>query len=77
MSQIARDLIRIVGIARASLNVIDNVFFAQAAIADDVDLFNQALLRLLGRHRRAKEQAGCADYQAECGEQNDAIRVHK
>ena len=75
--KITRDCRFAVDISSARLNVIENIFFAQAAVTYDVDVFNQTRLRLLCRHRRAKEQAGCADYQAECGEQDDAIRVHK
>ena len=73
--QVAGDLGLVVGVARASLNVIEDVVFAQAAIADDVDVFDQPRLWLLGARRR-DEKSG-ADNEAQNNEPDDAIKVHK
>ncbi len=45
---IALDSGRIINIAGTGLHVIKDVVFAQPAIADDVDAFNESLLRVLG-----------------------------
>jgi len=59
--QIGIGLFLVLRITRPRLNVIKDVFFAQTAIADDVDFFNQPLLGLLRRHARVQEQTGSAD----------------
>jgi hypothetical protein len=75
--QVALNLCPIERVTRASLNPIDDVVFAEPAVADDVDFLNQSRLRLLGTHTTGDEQRGNANGDAQNSEPNDAIRVHK
>jgi len=54
------------------LDVVEEVFFAQASIADDVHSFNQARLLLRARPIN-KEQGSGGDKEAQNGEPDDAI----
>ena len=42
--QIALDLLRVKSISGARLHVVENIFVAQAAVALDVDFFDETLL---------------------------------
>ena len=75
--QVTRDCGFAVDVAGARLDVIEDIFFAQSTIADDIDLFDDALLGLLRAHRRGNRKKTDADNQADCGKQKDAIKVHK
>ena len=64
-------------VALPSLDIVDNVVFAQALIAEDVDVFDQPLLWLLragmvGEDKQRESDGGdCHDWP------EDTIRVHK
>ena len=75
--QVAFDLGRIVGIAGASLNVIDDVVFAQTAITENLNILNQTRLRLLCAGPIRQKNRRHADNDGQNGQPNDAIRVHK
>ena len=75
--QVAFDLRRIVRVAGASLDVIDNVVFAQTPIALDLNAFDQACLWLLRAGAVRQENGRDADNDGQNGQPDDAIRVHK
>src|SRR6266849_3479103 len=74
--QVASDLGLAVGVARSRLNVIEEIIFAQTAIADDVDVFDHARRWLLRTGMRREKQKG-AENKAQNSEPDDAIKVHK
>src|SRR5712692_4883515 len=75
--QVALNLGRIVRVSRTGLNVIDNVVFAQAAIANDIDVLNQSRLWLLRAGTRCEKERSGPDDEAQNSEPDDAIKVHK
>src|SRR5712692_4260783 len=75
--QVARDLGIAVCVTRSRLNVIEDVVFAQSAITEDVDVFDQARWWLLRARTRCEKERSGNDDEAQNSEPDDAIRVHK
>src|SRR5712691_8969120 len=75
--QVALNLGRTVGVALSSLNVIEDVVSAQAPIVNDVDVLDHARLWLLRARTRGEKERSGPDDEAQNGEPDDAIRVHK
>ena len=70
--QVALNLGRIVSVSRTRLNVVNDVVFAEASIADNVHVLDHA--RLLSRARPTHEEQGSGtDKEAQNGEPDDAI----
>jgi len=66
------DLGRVIRVTGAGLDVVEEVFLAQASIAGDVHSFDRARLLLRARPSH-EEQGSSADKEAQNGEPDDAI----